>query len=294
MIGALGVQTAQRMGFRLGPGSLLVETADAASIAMLERAYGCVRPLDERPAAHRASLARTVDGRLLVRFDRRVLSAAAADPGEPLVGAYYATRELFAHFASSGSNVMGFYGTVLAANGAGLLLLGPTRIGKTILALHLAARGFTFLGEESAMLDLRSATLWPVARRPALREGAIPFLPERMREGVERAEAAESARGRFWYALGPEALNGIDVHAQSVPLTAIAVIRGRGEQAELRRSDPLRALAGIAARAYARPTELAAESALRRALRRAVCFDLTLGEPSASAAMLAEAMASCG
>ena len=287
MIGALGTQAAQRLGFRVGPSSLLVESGDAAATEMLERAYGGVRPLDDRAPMHRASLTRTADGRLLVRFDRRMLSAGVADGSEPLVGAYYALRELFAHFSASGANLTGLYGTVVAQHGRGLLLLGPTRIGKTVLALHLVDRGAAFLGEESTMLDLRSSTLWPIARRPALREGAIEWIPASMRDGVQRAASCLTARGRFWYALNGDAL-GFDVASQSVPLTTVAIVRARAEAPALRRIDVAAAFPQIAARAYARPTELAAESALRRALRHTTCFELTLGQPEETAQLLAE------
>ncbi len=247
-----------RVHFALASRSLAVDVDDAFAAQILLATYGNARAHDCKTINHTASLRRLADGRLHVRFDRRGLAVGDAGHSIPLLSAYYATKEVFARFAAAHPCSIAFYGALVGiGNGAAALILGPTTIGKTVFALHLAARGATFLGDETAVLDLRSGTVCALARKPALRETALPYLPsDEMRARVAAAEhVIETDRGHFWYALGPEDICGIAPSDRPHQLRAVCIIRQRAESCAIRRVDFAHALPALMQRAYARPSQ---------------------------------------
>jgi len=265
--------------------TLAVDADDDAVAHILQTTYADARVQNVRAAHHTASVRRLSDGRLHVRFDRRAL--AVGDPGAsvPLLSAYYASKELFARFAVAHPLGLGFYGALVEVGGAAVLILGPTTIGKTIFALHLAWQGARFLGDETAVLDVSSSSISALARRPALREPALEFLPSgEMRDRVSgAAHVLETDRGRFWYALQSDELCGIAPCERAYPLGAVCIIRERACGFALRRIEIAQAMPAIMQRAYARPAQLAELAGLRRAMRHVAQYELTLGEPRTSA-----------
>jgi hypothetical protein len=175
-----------------------------------------------------------------------------------------------------------------------VLLLGPTMIGKTLLALHLAQSGARFLGDETVVLAL-TGEAYAMPRRPVLRESALALLPHaRMVESVAAsASFFPTERGRLWYSLDAQALCGIEPSAQAYPLRAVCALRDRDHDARIRRVDHAEGVKLLAQRAYARPSSLAQLSALRRATRRTAYFEMTLGTPEASCEALLREVRSC-
>jgi hypothetical protein len=220
-------------------------------------------------------------------------AAGAADP-IPLRAAYHAAREVFGRFACEPANTVAVYGALCAVNGAAVLLLGPTAVGKTLLALHLARAGATFLGDDTALISLAAPEVYAMPRRPSLRESALPLLPDAdMAQAIaQTASYFENERGKFWYALDSQALCGIEPSTRVYPIRAVCVLSARGDAAirEINHADAVKL---VAQRAYARPTSLAQLGALRRALRHAACFDLTLGTPQASCELLLRTVNAC-
>ena len=280
--------------FGLAGRILTVDADDVASAHMLQAAYA--HALEPRPRIpdHAASLRRLGDGRLHVRFDRRPLPAADARHATALLSAYYAAKEVFARFAAADPSHIAFYGSLIAVNGEAFLILGPTTIGKTLLALHLALQGAKFLGDETAVLDLGSTTIYALARKPALRESALPFLTPELRASTQAAEhAMETDRGRFWYALDALELGGIAPSADGYRLRAVCIIRDRSEEFSMRRIGLDDALPALMQRAYSRPSALTQIAALRRSLRHVAHYDVSLAEPERSAAALLEEVRAC-
>lgn len=284
-----------RFGFRLADCVLGLDVADDAAKPLIENAYA--RLLCPAAGARvRASLQRFPDGRLHVRYGRHALRLAnAADP-VPVRAAYHAAREIFARFACEPQQTVALYGALCAIGEGALLLLGPTTIGKTLLALHLAHRGARFLGDETAVLSLSTGEVRAMPRRPALRESALTLLPE---PGMADAIASSpnffaTERGRFWYALDSRALGGIEPFERQYALRAICIRRDRADGPAIRRLDPAQALKLAAQRAYVRPTSLAQMGALRRATRHATFFEMTLGTPDASSEALLREVQACG
>lgn len=283
-----------QLAFRLGASALSLEVADGDALRLVEAAYAPLRCSASSTRAS-ASLRRLSDGRLHVRYGRQTLPTGAAD-GVPLRAAYHAAREIFARFACEPPQTLALYGALCAAGDGAVLLLGPTNIGKTLLALHLAQQGARFLGDETALLSLSREEVCALPRRPALRESALGLLPDpRMAQTVTSCENVfATERGRFWYALDEDALCGIQPSGRAYPLRAVCVLSERGESASIRRLDPADAVKFVAQRAYARPTSLAQTGALRRAMRRAAFFEMTLGTPQESSELLLREMRACG
>lgn len=297
MEGALAPQPRSlwRGQFGLAGRVLAVDADDVAAAHMLQAAYAPALETRLRPADHSASLRRLGDGRLNVRFDRRTLPSAQTGQATGLLSAYYAAKEVFARFAAAHPSRIAFYGSLLEVDGEAVLLLGPTTIGKTVLALHLALQGAKFLGDETAVLDLGSATIYALARKPALRESALPHLAQELRDSVHGAEhMMETDRGRFWYALDASELGGIAPSADGYRLRAVCIIRDRGETFAMRRIALEDALPALMQRAYSRPSQLTELAALRRSMRYVAHYELTLAEPERSAAAVLQEVRACG
>jgi hypothetical protein len=283
-----------RLGFRFGDCVLGLDVADEAARHLIDDAYALLRCPAEGVRA-RALLQRLSDGRLHVRYGRHALRLTnAADP-IALRAAYHAAREIFARFACEPQNAIAVYGALCAVDERAVLILGPTAIGKTLLALHLVSAGARFLGDDTVVLSPVSGEAHAMPRRPALRESALPLLPAaRLQDSITASSTYfETERGRFWYALDAHALGGIEPSPRPYRLRAICIVRERADEARIRAVDRDYALKLLAQRAYMRPTSLAQLSALARATRRAACFELTLGTPQASSEALLHEVAAC-
>ena len=283
-----------RLGFRLGDSVLGLDVADEAALQLIEEAYAPLR-CAAAGARARASVRRLADGRLQVRYGRQMLRLAnAADP-VPLRAAYHAAREIFARFASDRRETIAVYGALCAIDGGAILLLGPTTIGKTLLALHMAAAGALFLGDETALISPKNSETRAMPRRPALRESALPLLPHAaMAQAVASSPSFFSTeRGRFWYGLDGAALSGIEPSVRPYPLRAVCVLRERGEREAIRRIDGAQGIKVLAQRAYVRPASLAQMAALHAATRRAAFFEVTVGTPQSTSAALIREVRAC-
>lgn len=275
----------QRATFSLADRILAISADDEAVCQILRTTYDDARVSECRTVHHQAAIARLSDGRMHVRFDRRTLGLTDGATTIPLLSAYYAVKEVFARFASAVPRGVAFYGAAVAVNGAAVLILGPTTIGKTLFALHLAWQGATFLGDETALLDTASGSLTALARKPSLRESALGFLPAGMPQRLaQTTHAVQTERGRFWYALAPEEIGGVAPLHKPLHLRAVCVIRERAPSWSIRRTDLAELLPSIMQRAYIRPSQLAQIAGLRRAMRGVAQYEVRLADPQTSAA----------
>lgn len=286
----------ERARFALAGRVLSISAEDEAICHILDTTYDDARAADGRAAHHHASIRRLSDGRLHARFDRKAIGVGEVAATAPLLSAYYAAKEIFARFAAAAPRSVAFYGAAVTVNGAVVLILGPTSIGKTLFALHLAWQGATFLGDETVVLDLRSGTASALAKKPSLREGALEFLPaDELRERIACGDhALQTDRGKFWYALTPQQLAGIAPVDRAYPLGGVCLLRERSDAFSMRRVDGGELLPGLMQRAYRRPSQLAQISGLRRALRGVPQYEVTLGHPQHSARQFLAEHAACG
>ncbi len=284
-------ECSERLLFRVGSQVLALEVHDPAALKILEAAYGPLRCSSVRPPNCTASMRRLGDGRLHVRLGRRTLPIAGSTGDAPAV--YLAAREIFARCAAMQGASLALYGVLLGTPRGGVLLLGPTAIGKTILALHMTLHGATFLGDETAIFSLGNGEISALPRRPSLRESALNYLPESTAGRVIGCDHYfETDRGRFWYGLNEDVL-GVQPSSRVLPLRAVCILSGRGEQCAVNALAFPQALPLILQRAYARPSELAQIAAARHALRGVASFDVVLGKPEESASLLLQEIAAC-
>ena len=283
----------ERLNFKLGTCTLALDLQDEVAREVVDATYAPMLCEPPRVVQHSASIRRLADGRLHARFGRHALPVPAA--GETARNAYFAAREIFARFASAQEGALACYGASVAIDGAGVLILGPSIVGKTLLALHLAHQSAKFMGDETAIISLRNAELFAMMRRASLRESALELLPTNaMRTHVEQSPHVFSGdRGRFWYALNRNDLDGVTQSERTFPLRAICVIRERKDQFSMQNLGLDDAIPLVAQRAYARPAELGQIAALRKALRRVRVFEVTLAGPAESASAIASEVRAC-
>jgi hypothetical protein len=278
-------ECSQRLLFRVGAHTLAVDVCDDLASTVLESTYALLRCESAHTPTCTVQMRRLSDSRLSVRFGKSGSPAVSVCRGD-VRSAYHAARELFVRCASTQAGAVAFYGALVAGERGGLLLLGPAAVGKSVLALHMAQQGATFLGDETVLLNLRSAEVSALPRRPSLRESAIGVLPDSLRDRVSNAKRVfQTESGRFWYALDEDEL-GFAPSSRSVPLRAIFILRERRDDFYAHALDLGDALAQIAQRAYARPVELAEFAALRHALRGVACYEVGLGAPGVTASAL--------
>lgn len=278
--------------FPLERSSLALTITDPSSAHLVHRAYAGFKAVGGRAATHAGAMVRS-GGRLSLRFDRHELRVAEnASKGEPMLGAFYGAREIFARFAAAQPGALALYGTLVDIGGKAVLLLGPSGSGKTLLAMHLASQGARLLGDETVLLDMRCGMVCAIPRRASLRESALDHLPDTLRARVEcDPDCVATNRGRLWYALSPQTIGGGEPSARTYPLHAVCVLSGRADSTIIEPIELGRAAPAIGARAYARPARLSEAGALRRALRGVCCYNVMLGAPAQSAAMLAQTCA---
>lgn len=279
--------------FSLNGRVLSAASNDPWSLHLMSAAYDCMvsGDLAGSPIAHRAGLVRRA-GTLSLSYDGAVTDYAHAGDPDPFVAPYHAVQEMFARFASSLPGFTAVYGASLAVNGRGVLLIGPSCIGKTVLAAHLIAQGAHFLGDETVLVSEGPPQIRAMPRRPALREPALALLPPALRASVDASPLFRTTpNGRFWYALPSTAFGGIEPDAGPHDLRAIAVVLGRSESAECVELSAAAAFPHVVKRAYDGRARSAAM--LHAATQRTRCYGLQLGEPAATAALLLEKLESC-
>ena len=116
-----------------------------------------------------------------------------------------------------------FHGAALVdRSGGGLLLAGPSGHGKSSLTLALVARGFGFLGDDYAPVDLVSGMICPFPRTASVLPGGSAPVPEPVRRLAADPEAPRlfgKTLVDIGKAFGPEALPD-----RPVPLRTVVVL----------------------------------------------------------------------
>jgi hypothetical protein len=198
-------------------------------------------------------------------------------------GAFYAVRDLFARFAACEPDSLALYGAAVAWNGAGVLILGPTGVGKSVLALNAAYGGAHFLGDETALLDMRSGALSALPRTASLRERGLPYLLDVSAAAAIAScrRAYRTAKGRFWYALDDAVLN-LRRAFDSYPLHAVLCVEGRAAEPFIEAIPLSRLLPIVAARVHRESATVSDIAALYARLQGVRGFRVSLGSSGAT------------
>jgi hypothetical protein len=176
-----------------------------------------------------------------------------------------------------------FHAGVVSLDGAGVVMVAPSKMGKTTLTLQLVSRGCGFLSDEIACLDPETGLLEPFPRKINLRESTRELLglealaeahPERLEasSGELSVDIEEMVPGSL---AGPCPLRyllfpaGIADEPWLEPLARTNVLFRLFDHALIRLRDP-------AARLF-RYASL---------LGRVECYTLVMGEPDATADLI--------
>lgn len=114
--------------------------------------------------------------------------------------------------------------------GGGLVLAGPSGHGKSSLALELVRRGWGFLGDDYAPVDLETGTLWPFPRTASVLVAGTAPLPDAVRRLAEEPATPQlfgKALVDVGRAFGPTAMA-----AGPVPLRTVVVLAPGGTGSE--------------------------------------------------------------
>jgi hypothetical protein len=275
-------------GFR---GRTLDLEASSEILAFADEAFGAMR---REPAAATDHFARVVqNGATAVVFDGHETATQARNDWE---AAFYATRDVFALFASLDPGAWAIYGAAVELAGKAVVLLGPSGAGKTILTLHLVARGAQLYGDETFIVDRPGGKVEGMPRHLLLRESSLRFFPnERMRKVCQNSPRAVATKhGRLWYAIDPEQLFARDVSAKPARIGAVLLIARQSGVTSIEDVHSKAGLMELTRRLYRRPADLAEIAALSECCGDVPTYRVSPDDPAIAARLVCERIAACG
>lgn len=120
------------------------------------------------------------------RDDARVATRATAALAVTAVE-FQAVQALYDH-----PEVLAFHAALVARDGRGLLIFGPCESGKSTLGCALWQRGWSFYGDDTALVDMPTRTARPAPRRVSLRAASRALLGERLWTQASQSSASEA------------------------------------------------------------------------------------------------------
>lgn len=211
-------------------------------------------------------------GSYLVLADGREFARCRTRPEiAPLVKAALAIGVL-----ERGGHDLALHAAAVVRHGRCLLLPGAAGVGKTTLALALAAHGFGFVADDTVLFDAHALTIRGLPFRPAVKEGAwrflLPLYPALDHLPVHRRPDGQSVRY-----LPPPA--GAPAPGQAHPVSWIVFPRPGSDAAvtALTRISQTEALRRLLSEAYAPSHRLTGATLVRlvRAFRAIECHEMT-------------------
>jgi hypothetical protein len=138
------------------------------------------------------------------------------------------------------------HAAVVARAGRGLLVVGPCESGKSTLATALWQRGWSFLGDDVAVIADTGRSIRAALRRVSLRSGSRPLVGNVVWDRIAATPSyLRTSEGCLFH---PHEVDGTAPHGETEPI-AILFLARRGiatGPAELRRIDPATALVALA------------------------------------------------
>jgi hypothetical protein len=204
-------------------------------------------------------------------------------------------RRILAHFLflrllRLRDDALFFHAASLGVTGTGVLLVGPKGAGKSTLALALAARGHSFLGDETACYVPATGELRPFRRPVSIKPGP-------------QAAAIVDALARGQYPRDLDGVRHVDIRsllpvseAGPVRLGAVIFLRGIRARPDLSRVEPgrdeLSLLQPLAISLDNRPaTQRVFE--MIRLFSRVRAYGLFVGDPDETASLVEEGLGQC-
>lgn len=206
--------------------------------------------------------------------------------------AYYGSRELFRLSVSRLDSCWPIYGAAVAVDQQAVIILGPSGVGKTTLALALVAQGARFYGDECVFVDGCSLDVDGLARSLMIREPALDVLSSigGLRHACNRSSFDVQPAGRLWYAVEPDEIFGRAVRAGPMKLGAVLVLdEPKRHDAAITRLPNSMASLFIARNGYIKAAALKDITAGSRALADVVCYRVQ-GMPEEAARLIVSAL----
>jgi hypothetical protein len=168
------------------------------------------------------------------------------------------------------------HAAALSHNGSGVLILAPSRGGKTTLALAANVAGMTLISDDHSLVNIRSGEILPFPRTIHMRKSAFDMVPEFA--AYPPGREVYDGDGALRYDMCPEAV-GVCPGDLPVRVTHVIKIEGFGAQPRLR---PIAAAVAAVACTVADIVDFGKNSldllwAWGGALQGAVCAEITAG-----------------
>lgn len=163
-------------------------------------------------------------------------------PSEPEMFAAYFQRRVLGNLLKRESSIRMVHGGALAHGEKGLLILAPSRGGKSTLTLACVLSGMRFLSDDHVPLDMHNKTMHPFPRMLRLREGTCRMIPE----FASLCTATEiDPAGETRYFLHPETIRK-DALGSPVRLTHIVRLTGFADRPRIVPAPPAEIAVGCA------------------------------------------------
>lgn len=140
---------------------------------------------------------------------------------------------------------LSLHSALVAKNGKGIVILGPSEAGKSTLACALWQRGWSLLGDDVTLIDVEQGTACPSPRRVSLRTPSRALLGEELWTRVLTTPSClQTGEGCVFH---PHEIDGRE-QPHTSRLGAIIFLARRGvtmDPATLQRLDPAHALLAL-------------------------------------------------
>jgi hypothetical protein len=225
-----------------------------------------------------------VPGVASYRWDRHVLA--------PHEIAFLADAVATTHFFSSLPDTFVFHAGAVAGASAAAAIVGTTEAGKTTTALACTRRGMRLFSDEFCFVS--PAGVVPYPRSLNLRAGGIELLAQSASSASPLDAWVRSHRGADRQDVGFDELFGGWEPAAPVPLRAVFIVTGRTASASACAVPAARMLPRVLPWTRMQPQGIEAARALLQVLQGVECYELQLGSPDDTAALIAETVAGAG
>lgn len=174
----------------------------------------------------------------------------------------------------------------MVRDGQGFIFAGDSGCGKSTLAAILLSRGWGYLCDEFALVDVESVRLQPFPKALCIKEGSYPVMREVGLSFARRSDYLKELKGRVGY-INPRT-SGCSAMIPPAPLRFIVFPTFRGDVKPrlepLSRGQALMELYRCCFNRHVFPQ--CAIPALGRLVSQAECFRLQVGSPEATAEVL--------
>ena len=122
------------------------------------------------------------------------------------------------HLIDNPAGKLTVHSALLARDGKGIVIVGPSLAGKSTLATGLWRAGWTLLADDLSFLDADAIMASPAPRRVSLRFGSRPIVGEELWSEIQRTPSfLRTAKGLYFHPHEVSRQTRIDV----VPISAI-------------------------------------------------------------------------